>query len=120
MKDNMKYLKTFENLEKDLDYHWEEVMKSVDVYQLYEILLFKYGKGFLLDTEQAIKEEEGDYNPEHIYDIIKYEMEQKGVFEDFVKNFDKYKIEKDGNDPFHWRYRKKQQDELFKNWDKEL
>lgn len=114
----MRYLKTFENLNGSSNL-WEDVISSVDVYQLFEILLFKYGKGFLPDTEKAIDEEESDYNPDHIYEIIKYEMEDKGEFEDFITNFDKYQIEMQENDPFHWRHRKKQQDK-WTDWTKDL
>ena len=58
------------NESSDFEYDtWEEITSSLDVYQLYELLQFKYGE-VLTDTKQAIDEEEGDYNPDHIYEVI--------------------------------------------------
>lgn len=65
----MKHLKRF-NESLDFEYDtWEEIISSLDVYQLYELLQFKYGD-ILTDTKQEIDEEEGDYNPDHIYETI--------------------------------------------------
>ena len=48
----MKHLKRF-NESSDFEYDtWEEIISSMDVYQLYELLQFKYGE-VLTDTKQA-------------------------------------------------------------------
>ena len=108
----MKYLKKFESF----DDMWQDVQSSLDVYQLYELLLFKYGSIFY-DTKDAIDEEEGDYNPDHIYEIIEYELKAKKLWEDFLNNFDQYQNEKDEADPFHWKHRNKIMKHLGSNWD---
>ena len=84
-----------------------------DVYQLYELLLFKYGKIFT-DTKEAIDEYEDDYNPDHIYEIIEYELKNKNLWVDFLENYSEYENEKDEADPYHWKHRKKMQDEMMK------
>lgn len=110
----MKYVKKFlESISTD----WESIEEALDVYQLYELLFFKYGDVFT-DTKQAIEEEDGYYNPEHIYEIIKWELDRLKLFDDFVENFEKYQIERDEADPFHWRHRKKKQDDFISKWDK--
>jgi len=111
----MKHLKRF-NENSDFEYDtWEEIISSLDVYQLYELLQFKYGD-VLTDTKQEIDEEEGDYNPDHIYEVIEYELKQKDLFTDFITNWQQYQIEKEEADPFHWRHRKKSYDDLLSKW----
>jgi hypothetical protein len=111
----MKHLKRF-NENSDFEYDtWEEITESLDVYQLYELLQFKYGE-VLTDTKQAIDEEEGDYNPDHIYEVIEYELKQKDLFTDFITNWKQYQIEKDEADPFHWRHRNKSYNDLLSKW----
>jgi hypothetical protein len=112
---NMKHLKKF-NENSDFEYDtWEEITESLDVYQLYELLQFKYGE-VLTDTKQAIDEEEGDYNPDHIYEVIEYELKQKDLFTDFITNWKQYQIEKEEADPFHWRHRNKSYNDLLSKW----
>jgi hypothetical protein len=112
---NMKYLKRF-NENSDFEYDtWEEIISSLDVYQLYELLQFKYGD-VLTDTKQEIDEEEGDYNPDHIYETIEYELKAKDLFTDFITNWQQYQIEKDEADPFHWRHRNKSYNDLLSKW----
>jgi hypothetical protein len=106
----MKHLKQFENLQKD---PWQTIQESLDVYQLYELLV--YGKIFT-DTKEAIDEYEGDYNPDEIYEIIEYELKAKNIWEDFLENYERYEIEKDEADPFHWRNRLKRQEEFEKTF----
>lgn len=110
----MKHIKKF----KESKNHWIDIEKSLDVYQLYDLLVFKYGNIFK-DSLESIDSEEDDYNPDYIYDIIKYELESHNLLEDFLNNYEKYIIEKDEKDPMHWRYRKKIQDGISKNWDLE-
>ena len=111
----MNRLKRFESFNYDKE--WEEVINHLDVYQLFELLLFKYGRGKLKDTEEALKEEEdSDYNPDHIYDIIRYELEQLGLFNNFVSNYENYLIDFQENDPTHWRYRNKNRHNHGLNW----
>jgi len=108
----MKHLKLFENNIEP----WEEIQGAYDVFQLMEILMFKWREQFLeLNTE--IFEYEGDYNPTEYYEQIRYVLEQNNLFDEYLENWEQYGIEKDENDPFHWRYRKKQQDNLMKGWD---
>lgn len=115
IENNMKHLKRF-NENSDFEYDtWEEITSALDVYQLYELLQFKYGE-VLTDTKQAIDEEEGDYNPDHIYEVIEYELKQKDLFTDFITNWKQYQIEKEEADPFHWRHRKKSYDDLLSKW----
>lgn len=111
----MKYIKKFNESTEETT--WETIEESLDVYQLYELLVFKYGNVFT-DTQQAIDEEEGYYNPDHIYEIIKWELERLNLLDDLIANFEKYQIERDEADPFHWRHRKKQQDDFMAKWDK--
>jgi hypothetical protein len=104
------------NESSDFEYDtWEEIISSLDVYQLYELLQFKYGE-VLTDTKQAIDEEEGDYNPDHIYEVIEYELKQKDLFTDFITNWKQYQIEKEEADPFHWRHRNKSYNDLLSKW----
>lgn len=111
----MKYLKKF-NENSDFEYDtWEEIQGALDVYQLYELLQFKYGD-VLIDTKQAIDEEDGDYNPDHIYEIIEYELKNKDLFTDFITNWKEYQIEKEEADPYHWRNRNKSYANLLSKW----
>jgi hypothetical protein len=110
----MKYIKSFN--ESDSYDLWQEVESSYDVYQLVELLEYKYGKIFK-DTQESLKEHDSeDYNPDEVYEIIKYELESLNLFDDFVNNHNQYSIEKDENDPFHWRYRAKKQRGFMDNW----
>lgn len=108
----MKYLHKF-NESKNT---WGDIIEFLDVYQLYELLVFTYGDTFPY-TKESIEEEEGDYNPDHIYDIIKYELESTGRYDDFISNFDEYKDKMDESDPTHWKNRKKSFDDLTKGWE---
>ena len=103
---------------KEIDEYekWENIQGSLDVYQLYELLLFKYGPIFK-DTKEAIDEYEEDYNPDHFYEIIEMELKRNNIWNDFLENHEKYENEKDEADPFHWKYRKKMQDDLIKRFD---
>lgn len=112
----MKYLKLFENFD-EFD-AWENVQSFLDVYQLYELLIFKYGLVFT-DTKQAIDEYEDDYNPDHIYEIIEMELKSLGKWDDFLQNYTSYQNEKEEADPFHWKHRKKAYDDLAKSFGKE-
>lgn len=82
-----------------------------------DILTFKYGKEIFKDVQDGIDEYEGDYNPDEFYEQIRFALEQNNIFQDFIENYEEYEIEKDENDPFHWRYRLKKQDELLGRWD---
>ena len=106
-------IKKFESF----DTQWIEIMETFDVYQLYELLVFKYGEIFT-ETKRLIDENEEDYNPDHIYDDIEYELKKLNKWEDFLNNYREYSIEKDELDPFHWRNRKKELDKLMNRWDK--
>ena len=105
----MKHLKKFN--ESDNTDTWDDIISLYDVHQLYELLVFKYGQIFK-NTKQEIDEDESDYNPDEIYDTIKYELETLGKYEDLITNYAQYGIEKDEADPFHWRHRKKAMDRL--------
>lgn len=96
--------------------NWMIIMETYDVYQLYELLVFKYGDIFK-ETKVSIDEYEGDYNPDHIYEIIKYELESLNIYEDFINNYSDYEIEKDEADPYHWRNRMKSQNNLMDGLD---
>lgn len=110
----MKNIKLFEDFDEyDV---WENIQGAYDVYQLYELLVFKYGEVFK-DTKQQIDEYEEDYNPDHIYDVIEYELKDLKLWEDFLQNYQKYGIEKDENDPFHWRYKNKMYNDLRNSFD---
>ncbi len=111
-----KFNKFNENNSIDHEEQWEEVMGTYDVYQLMEILIFKYGRKIPEDLLNEINDYDEDYNPDHFYEQIRYELEQADIFNDFVENWEKYSIEKDENDPFHWRYRNKNND-LMSGWD---
>jgi hypothetical protein len=113
----MKHLKLFENF--DYFDSWEEVQSALDVFQLYELLVFKYGPIFT-DTKQAIDEYEDDYNPDHIYEVIEMELKYQKNWEDFLKNWQKYQNEKEESDPYHWKNRKKMYDELVKSFDDDI
>lgn len=110
----MKHLKVFEDFNEDA---WDDIISQYDVYQLYELLVFKYGEVFT-ETKIAIDEYEDYYNPDHIYEIIESELKSLGHYDDFVTNYEQYGIEKDEADPFHWRHRKKNMDQLSKSFDK--
>lgn len=105
-------IKKFESF----DTQWIEIMETFDVYQLYELLVFKYGEIFT-ETKKLIDEYEEDYNPDHLYDNIEYELKKHKKWQDFLNNYQQYSIEKDEKDPFHWRNRKKEMDKLTSDWD---
>ncbi len=109
----MKHLKLFENFD---EYDaWENVQSFLDIYQLYELLVFKYGKVFT-DTKQSIDEYDGDYNPDHIYEVVEMELKSLGKWDDFLQNYTSYQNEKEEADPFHWKNRKKAYDDLAKSF----
>lgn len=110
----MKYLRFFENFDESDT--WENIQSSLDVYQLYELLVFKYGEVFK-DTKTAIDEYEDDYNPDHIYDVIEWELKALKKWDDFLQNYETYQNEKEEADPFHWKNRKKSYDNLMKSFD---
>jgi len=112
----MKHLRLFENFD-EFD-TWENIQSSFDVYQLYELLVFKYGSIFK-DTKQAIDEYEDHYNPDHIYEIIEMELKFQKKWEDFLQNWEEYQNEKEESDPFHWKSRKKMFDELSRKFDED-
>lgn len=111
----MKHIKIFENFSEDEFTKWENVQGLLDVYQLYELLIFKYGDIFE-NTKQSIDEYEDDYNPDHIYEIIEMELKEKNLWEDFINNYETYQNDKEEADPFHWKHRKKIQDEFMKSF----
>ena len=105
----MKYLKRFNESISD---PWDDIIASHDVGQLLDLIYFKYGKDSVPESSKEFDEYEGDYNPDDIYDSIRFELEESGKLDDFMQNYQAYEIEKDEADPFHWRYRKKQQDDF--------
>lgn len=109
----MKYLKRFNESISD---PWDEITSSLDVGQLLDLIHFKYGKDSVPESSKEFDDYEGDYNPDDIYDSIRFELEESGKLDDFLQNYQAYSIEKDENDPFHWRHRKKQQDEFNKSF----
>lgn len=109
----MKYLKRFNESISDT---WNEIIASHDVGQLLDLIHFKYGKDSVPESSKEFDEYDGDYNPDDIYDSIRFELEELGKLDDFMQNYQDYVIEKEENDPFHWRHRKKQQDEFNKRF----
>lgn len=109
----MKHLKKFNEGVEDT---WNEIISQYDVYQLYDLLIFKYGPIFK-ETKSNIDDYDGDYNPDELYPIIEDELKSLGKYDDFVSNYEQYGIEKDEADPFHWRHRQKEMDKLTKSWD---
>lgn len=107
----MKHIKKFNENSTDV---WEEITLSYDVGQLLELLIFKYGQVFT-DSSAEFDAYVDDYNPDEIYDTIRYELEKLNLFDDFTSNYESYGIEKDENDPLHWRNRKIQQDKFNKS-----
>lgn len=103
---NTKFNQFNEN-NSSIEEDWIEAQQSLDVYQMMEILIFKYGRKISEDLMKEINDYDEDYNPDHFYEQIRYALEQANIFEDFVENHEQYSIEKDENDPSHWRYRKK-------------
>lgn len=116
----MKYLKKFNESDEEFDEFqtWEDIQSGLDVYQLYELLVFKYGNIFI-DTKAAIDEEEGDYNPDQIYEVIEMELKNKNLWLDFLKNHESYQNDKEEADPYHWKHRRKSYDDLMKSWDED-
>jgi len=106
----MKHLKTFENN------NWQDIENQYDVYQLMEIIIFKYGKEKFMDLLKDINEEESDYNPDEFYEQIKFVLDKHDLLNDFIENYEEYQIEKDENDPYHWRHRQKEQEKLSKGF----
>lgn len=98
---------------------WENIQSQFDIYELYDLLIFKYGPIFI-DTKENIDEYDGDYNPDYIYDVIELELKSKKLWIDFINNYNSYQNDKDESDPFHWKYRKKMQDNFTKNFKSSL
>jgi hypothetical protein len=111
----MKYVKLFEDF-SEVD-AWDSIQSSMDVYQLYELLVFKYGPIFT-DTKREMDEYEGDYNPDHIYEVIEMELKEKKLWDEFIHHWEEYQNEKEEADPFHWKHRKKMYDQLSKSLEK--
>lgn len=112
----MKHLKLYENFsEKEFD-AWEDAQGLLDVYKMYELLVFKYGEIFS-DTKHEIDEEDGDYNPDQIYEVIEYELRKNNLWEDFLTNYEEYQNEKEEADPYHWKNRAKAVNDLMKGLD---
>jgi len=110
----MKHIRKFNESFDEYD-AWEGVQSMLDVYQLYELLIFKYGNIFP-NSKNDIDEYDGDYNPDHLYETIEMELKNNGKWEDFLKNYSEYQNEKDEADPYHWKHRKKIQDELSRKF----
>ena len=95
----MKHLKIFEDFTEDDAYDaWKEAQGLLDVYGMYELLVFKYGEKFP-DTKKEIDEEESDYNPDQIYETIEMELKSNNLWEDFLTNYNEYQNEKEEADP---------------------
>lgn len=106
--------KLFESTENP----WGDITQCYDVGQLIELIEFKYGK-VIPESAKEFAEDEGDYNPDEIYDTIHFELTEIGKLDDFLQNYQSYSIEKDENDPFHWRHRQKEQEKFNKKlWDR--
>ncbi len=113
----MKHIKPFKVYESiDFEQKWIDVQGEFDVFQLMELIVFKYGH-ILTDSEREIAEYEDYYNPTEIYDTIRYELENLNIFNEFLTNYDQYSIEKDEADPFHWRNKQKIQNALLNGLD---
>ena len=110
--------KTISESFSDVD-AWDEVQSAMDVYQLYELLIFKYGPIFI-DTKREMDDYDGDFNPDHIYEVIEMELKTKNLWEEFLQNWEIYQNEKEEADPFHWKHRKKEMDRLTQSWDNKL
>lgn len=97
----------------DQEIKFIELCEGYDLPTIIELAAFKYGaepfKEFLEDQDKFNSEE---------FDDIKYILQQNGWFDEFVDNWDAFTIEKDENDPFHWRFRKKQMERFSSDWDK--
>lgn len=105
----MKYLKKFESDNFDDIY--------LDVGQMLELLSFKYGKDKFKDSYEQYNEDESDFDPDYIFETIKYELEQENLYIDFIKNWKVYLNEMEENDPLHWKYRQKQNKKFTDSWD---
>ena len=113
----MKHIKIFETFTEEDSYEaWEAVQSYLDVAQLYELLLFKYGSIFT-DTKQALDDNEDDYNPDEIYETIEYELKRNNIWNDFLQNYLEYENEKEEADPWHWKHNKIAMDKLMKGLD---
>ncbi len=88
-----------------------DLCNRIDMAHLVDVCLFKYGKDKFLKFLETEK-----YNSED-WEDLQYSLEQIGQFDDFVENFDKYEDEKDTADPYHWKGRKKDMDNLMKALD---
>lgn len=95
---------------------WSDITSSYDVGQLLDLIHFKYGKDSLPESTKEFDEDEGDYNPDDIYDTIRFELEECGKLDDLLQNYQAYGIEKDEADPFHWRYRQKEMEKFNKSF----
>lgn len=95
---------------------WEEIQGVYDVYQLMELLNFKYGVESFKEINKDLSEYEEDYNPDEFYELIMYRLQEIDKWQDFLENWEDYGIEKDENDPFHWRYRQKQMKKFDDLW----
>ena len=110
----MKYLKKYEDYRYDEDINsWYDIIEYLDVFQLMEVLNFKYGREHFEDVFSEIENYDEDYNPEHFYEQLLFRLDQAGLTNDFVENFGEYKIEMEENDPFHWRGKQKHQNNLW-------
>ena len=96
---------------------WEDIIGFLDVYQLVELLNFKYGREPFKDVFPEIEACEEDYNPDQFYEQLLFALDQSELTNDFVENFGKYKIEMEENDQFHWRYKQKEQKKFWDAFD---
>jgi hypothetical protein len=113
----VKYIKKFNESTESIDHddQWENVISTYDVGQLLELIKSAYGP-IMVDSNQDFTDYDEDYNPEHLYDTIRWELEKLNKFNDFVENYNNYVIQMEENDPFHWRHRAKQFKNLTDSW----
>jgi hypothetical protein len=76
-------------------------------YAILEICVFKYGKEPFLSLITPPEEGSEEFEYELIYYDIQHCLQKIGKLEELVENFEKFEIEKDEADPFHWRNKQK-------------
>jgi len=115
----MKHLKRFNESNDNKINTWEDITIYLDVYELYALLKYTYGNDFLPDTQEALIEDgDSDENPDHIYDVIEFELEDKDMLLNFCKNFEHYVSKKDRN-PSNFGGRQKEIDSIINGSGKE-
>lgn len=88
-----------------------------DTYDLYNLIKFKYKESHdISGIDNLFINDDSDFDQDELFEFIQYELESLGILDDLIENHQKYQIEMDERDPYHWRSRVSRFNDFTKNW----